>query len=93
MMIHDVDGDYHAATVHYGEVGDEYPSIRLVQHPTNIGKVAEAYMEKISYWTISEERAEAFTIELVKRFNEYEDNQKEIAELKEKLDEFTSYTC
>ena len=52
-------GDHPVADVECGEWGDSYPAIRLVKHPTNIGFMAEAYMERISYGEISEETAEA----------------------------------
>ena len=86
-MIWDIESDCPVAKVYSGDVGDDYPSIKLVDEvdkgkrpPGGIGIVAKPYMEKIVYWTIPQEVADEFAQEFVKRWNEY-DRLKEIEAL------------
>ena len=44
-----------------GEWGDDYPNIRLVTSQHGIGRVAEAYMDRIVYGEVDEEIAQANT--------------------------------
>lgn len=50
--------DYPVAEITRGEWGDTYPAIRLTDG-TSMSRVAEAYMEKIVYGSISDEMATA----------------------------------
>ena len=55
-----ISNDNHpVATVMSGDWGDEYPDVRLVPHPTRMGKMVEAYTAKIVYGTFKEGVPEA----------------------------------
>jgi len=84
-FIWDVDNDTPVATVYSGNVGDDYPSIRINKDKGSILAVAEPYMEQITYWTVPQETADAYAMELVKRWNEYNSLRAKIEELKREI--------
>ena len=79
-MIWDLMSDCPVAQVYSGNVGDDYPSIRINKDKGSILAVAEPYMKQITYWTIPKEVAEKFAVELTKRWNEYKQLKAAIVE-------------